>query len=275
MKWPRLTIAALLVGVLVGVLAGACSTIDPTLTLTQTLTPTPSSTRTPLPTDTGWLSASAGIETRELSILHKGRPDRLLIARVDPGLASFHVLYDPIDPRHVREWIDAREARLVINGGFFDPDKRALGLVIAGGEAFGRTYEGLGGLFGVQAGRVHIRSLILEPYRQDEVFDQMVQSYPTLLVGDGAINAEIRDDGRVAPRSVVGIDRGGRVVFVVSPQPTFSLTDLAAWLARSDLDLDAALNLDGGTSAGLMARTTDGVWGINSWVEVPAVIAVR
>ena len=224
--------------------------------------------------DTGWLRASQGIETRELSIVHEGRRDRLFIARVDPASVSLRVLYDPIDRRRVREWLDARQARLAINGGFFDPAGRALGLLIADGQAFGQTYEGLGGLFGVREGRVQVRSLIAQPYRPDEVFDQMLQSFPTLLVGDGAINDQIRDDGRVAPRSVVGIDQAGRAVFLVSPRPTFDLTDLAGWLAKSDLDLDSALNLDGGTSAGLVVRTADGVWGINSWVEVPAVIVV-
>jgi uncharacterized protein YigE (DUF2233 family) len=65
------------------------------------------------------------------------------------------------------------------------------------------------------------------------------------------------------------------VVFLVSPRATFSLTDLAMWLAQSDLDLDAALNLDGGTSSGLMARTGIGLWGADSWIGVPAVIVVR
>jgi uncharacterized protein YigE (DUF2233 family) len=107
------------------------------------------------------------------------------------------------------------------------------------------------------------------------VFEQMVQSFPTLLVGGGEINREIQEDGRRAMRSVVAIDRAGRVVFLVSPGATFTLTGLAEWLAASDLDLDAALNLDGGTSSGLIARLPDDVWGIDSWLEVPAAIVVR
>ncbi len=273
---PRAKLRFLIAALLVSVLWAACDAVDrltPTLTLTLTLAPT--STRLLPSVDTGWLRASEGIETRELSIVHQGRRDRLFIARVDPVKVSFHVRYDPIDPRRVREWLDVGEARLAINGGFFDPDGRALGMVIAEGEAFGQTYTRLGGLFGVRAGRVQVRSLIAQPYRPDEVFDQMVQSFPTLLVGAGAINAQIRDDGRLAPRSAVGVDRAGRVVFLVSPRATFSLTDLAAWLAQSDLDLDAVLNLDGGTSTGLIVHTASGAWGINSWVEVPVAIVVR
>lgn len=235
----------------------------------------PQPTSTPPPVDTGWQPASAGIERRELRIRHNDRRDRLFLVRVDPARASFQVVYDSQNPRHVREWLDAEQARLAINGGFFDPQNRALGLLIADGQAFGETYVGLGGLFGVQAGQVQIRSLIRQPYQAGEVFDQMVQSFPTLLVGNGEINREIQEDGGRAMRSVVGIDRAGRVVFLLSPGATFTLTELAGWLAASDLELSAALNLDGGTSSGLIVRLPGDIWGIDSWAEVPAAIVVR
>lgn len=235
----------------------------------------PQPTRTPRPLDTGWQVAGDGIAIRELAVTHQGRSDRLYLARVEPDRVDFRVRYDPEQPRRVGQWLDVEDARLIINGGFFDESNRVLGLLISDGAAFGRSYVELGGLFGVYASRVQIRSLIVEPYRSDEPFDQMVQSFPTLLVGDGAVNIAMRDDGRAAPRSVVGLDRNGRVVFLVSPLPTFSLSDLAVWLAQSDLDLDSALNLDGGTSAGLMLRLADEMWGVDSWVGVPAVIVVR
>jgi hypothetical protein len=253
----------------------ACGTADPSAPPRAIPTQAPDATRTPPPADTGWRVAGDGIETRELEVSHQSRRDRLFIARVDPDRVTFRVQYDPEQPRRVGEWFDAAHARLIVNGGFFDEDDRVLGLLISDGAAFGKSYVDVGGLFGVRAGRAQIRSLILEPYRPDEFFDQMVQSFPTLLVGEGGINTLIRDDGRRAPRSVVGIDRQGRVVFLVSPRSTFSLADLAAWLARSDLDLASALNLDGGTSSGMMVRTADGLWGSDSWVPVPAVIVVE
>ena len=256
-------------------LACGCASVD---VRSQPLPPastfTPSPTRTPVPADTGWQPAGDGVEIRELDVAHQLRRDRLFIARVHPGRVTFRVRYDPIRPLRVGQWLAEDGARLAVNGGFFDPQNRALGLLIADGVPFGQTYVDLGGLFGVREGRVQVRSLIVQPYTPGEAFDQMVQSFPTLLV-DGAINAEIRDDGRTAPRAVVGVDRQGRVVFLVSPRPAFSVTGLATWLARSDLDLDSALNLDGGTSSGLLVRTGNGTWGVDSWVPVPAVIEVR
>jgi uncharacterized protein YigE (DUF2233 family) len=258
--------------ILVAATIAACGTAsNPPATAIPVARPT----HTPLPADTGWRSVRPGLETRELSVENDLWGERLFVARVDPQQAAFRVRYDPAQPRRVGEWLAAEDARLVVNAGFFDDDNRVLGLLIADGEASGATYVDLGGLFGVRQGRVQVRSLILQPYRRGEVFDQMVQSFPTLLTGGGAINTAIRDDGAVAPRTVVGVDRQGRVVFLVSPRPTFNLTELAAWLAQSDLDLDAALNLDGGTSSGLVVQTVEGVWGSDSWARVPAVIVVE
>lgn len=274
------------VAMLLLILCVACTTIDPALISnpSNVLEPTPSApqpTHTPRPTptpiapDTGWQMAARGIEIRELDVTHDGRHDRLMLARVDPTQWSFRVRYDSEAPRRASDWLDDSSIQMIINGGFFDPEHQALGLLIVDGVAFGRTYQDLGGVFGVSAGQVIVRSLILEPYQRGELFEQMVQSFPMLLNGDGAVNTLIRDNHRTAPRTVVGIDRTGRVVFLVSPRSTFSLTDMTTWLAQSDLDLDTALNLDGGTSSALLVRTAEGVWGVNSWVQLPVVIEVR
>ncbi|HLF27530.1 MAG TPA: phosphodiester glycosidase family protein [Anaerolineae bacterium] len=271
---PRVAMLALLWAALG---SSACSSTDPLVAVPPTLSAPLSvslPTRTPVPDDTGWRAAGEGIETRELAVNHQEQTDRLFMARVEPSRAAFRVRYNPELPRRVGEWLESERAQLIVNGGFFTPDHRALGLLITDGAPVGESYEGRGGLFGVSGDGVQVRSLILQPYRLDEVFDQMVQSFPMLLIGNGALNDQIQDDGGIAPRTVVALDRQGRVVFLVSPRATFSLLELAVWLAQSDLDLDTALNLDGGTSSGLMVQTAEGRWGIDSWVRVPAVIAI-
>jgi hypothetical protein len=52
------------------------------------------------------------------------------------------------------------------------------------------------------------------------------------------------------------------------------LYGLAVWLANSDLDIDTALNFDGGSSSGLAVWTPTGRWGVDSANKVPAVITV-
>jgi hypothetical protein len=99
-----------------------------------------------------------------------------------------------------------------------------------------------------------------------------VQSFPVLVKPGGVMGFPAdADDGRPARRTVVAQDRRGRLLFLVAPRGYFSLHHLAVWLVASDLDVDVALNLDGGPSSGLWLR--DGPQ-IDSLVPVPSVIVV-
>ncbi len=81
------------------------------------------------------------------------------------------------------------------------------------------------------------------------------------------------DQGQRSQRTVVGQDTAGRIIFLASPAPRFSLHELAVWLTESDLALDIALNLDGGHSTGLWLQGRDEQ--IDSLETLPAVIVVE
>jgi uncharacterized protein YigE (DUF2233 family) len=115
---------------------------------------------------------------------------------------------------------------------------------------------------------------VQEPY-SGEPLTYALQNFPMLVLPGGAPNLAIDDNGRAAPRTVVAQDRSGRLVFLASPGPFFTLTGLGQWLAAGDLDLDRALNLDGGTSTGLLLRAGERSLGTDSWVGVPNVIVVE
>ena len=188
--------------------------------------------------------------------------------------ARFRVLYNPDRPRRVSEWLTESKALLAVNGNFFDPQNRALSLVVQDGRASGAPYEGFGGMFAVAGDEVRVRWNVKEPYT-GEPLTYALQNFPMLVLPGGTPNMQIDDNGRVAPRTAVAADRAGRIVFVVSPTSAFTLTEFGQWLAASDLDLDAALNLDGGTSSGLVLRSGDRTLGTDSWVGVPNVIVVE
>ena len=103
---------------------------------------------------------------------------------------------------------------------------------------------------------------------------ESVESFPMLLLPGGLPNPDIPNDPRVARRTVVAVDRSGNVLFIVTSGSAFTLGGMAIWLANSDLDIDTALNFDGGSSSGLAVWTPTGVWGVDSFSEVPAVITV-
>ena len=75
-----------------------------------------------------------------------------------------------------------------------------------------------------------------------------------------------------ARRTVIAQDRQGRILFIVTPQGYFSLHQLSAYLTASELDLDIAINLDGGGSTGLLVAEPREV--IPSKVLLPFVILV-
>jgi exopolysaccharide biosynthesis protein len=262
----------------------SCGSIDPSapasitpsdLIPTQTLIPL--STDVPIPADTGWLKLPGSLEYRELQVTFQNRSDRLRLARVDPQRFSFRVLYAPNQPRRVGEWLDSNDAlQLVVNGGYFDPSNHALGLLIGDGISVGRSYQGFGGMFAVNsAGSVQIRWNIQQPYVEGEGLKYALQNYPMMIIPGGGWNDQIDDNGEIAPRSIVGQDRSGRIIFIVSPNATFTLTGMSQWLSISDLDLNVALNLDGGTSSGMLLRDGDRLRGLDSWRSVPDVIAVE
>jgi uncharacterized protein YigE (DUF2233 family) len=123
-------------------------------------------------------------------------------------------------------------------------------------------------------GGVSLRALSDQPYESSEALDQALQSFP-MLVFPGGAPAAIEDDGRRARRSVVALDRAGRVLLLASPTSGFSLRELADWLSRSDLDVDSALNLDGGSSTGLYLSDGALQEAIDSFGALPIVLLVE
>jgi uncharacterized protein YigE (DUF2233 family) len=150
-------------------------------------------------------------------------------------------------------------------------------LIISDGARSGQSYAGFGGMFAVWAQpteRVQVRWLVARPYSPSEPLRQAVQAFP-MLVHSGGKPGVADDDGQLARRTVVGQDRRGRIVFAVSSDMVFTLKNLSAFLAASDLELDTALNLDGGPSSGLMVAGLDGPTGVDSWIKIPAVIVAQ
>lgn len=244
------------------------------------LTPVPSVTEapstTPEPIDTGWVALAPGVEGRRVWVVTGAGRECLQLARLEPARVRVRVVYEPQHPRRVSEWAQALpSAILVANAGYFTPEMQATGLIISDGVPSGRSYDDYAGMLAVNGdGHVTLRWLRTWPYRFDERLTQAVQSFPVLVKPDGVMGFPAdADAGQLARRTAVAQDRSGRIIFVASPNPRFSLHELAVWLTESDLDLDIALNLDGGTSTGLWIQGQDDA--IDSLAPVPAVIVVE
>jgi hypothetical protein len=227
--------------------------------------------------DSGWQPGRPGVELRHMQAA--AAPDRaaipLVIVRLDPAQVRLRVAYAPDRPRGLRGWFEERRPLAAINGSFFTPKYQATALLVSDGSASGASYTGFGGMLSVAPdGGVSLHALRDQPYDPAEPIEQALQSFPMLVFPSGE-PAVIEDDGRRARRSAVAIDRAGHLLLLVSPTSDFTLRGLANWLSQSDLDVDRALNLDGGSSTGLYL--SDGVLQeeIDSFGPLPIVLLVE
>lgn len=270
-KWPVIVLS---VGLLL-TLACNAPLFTPMPTPTPTVTPTPilPPTPTPLPEDTGWQNLQPGIEVRSLNVAVGVNVERVTIVRLEPTTVTFRVLYAPGAPALVSAWAQQTGAALVVNAGYFTEEQVVTGLTISNRERLGTPYGDFAGMFAVtDAGEVSVRWLRTWPYDPSEHLREAVQCFPVLVKPGGVMGFPAdADDGRPARRTVVAQDRSGRILMLIAPRGFFSLHALATWLADSDLDVDIALNLDGGASSGLWMPQ---VAQIDSLTAVPVVIAV-
>ena len=204
--------------------------------------------------------------------------ERLTIVRLDPAIVYFRVHYDPTAPQPVSGWAERlHHPLLVINGGYFTPENKTTGLLISNGRVWGIPYGEFAGMFAVtSSGQVSVRWLHDRPYDPDEPLKEALQSFPVLVKPGGVMGFPAdADDGHPARRTVVAQDRQGRILTIVAPRGYLSLHELARFLAESDLDLDVALNLDGGFSTGLWLNGDEVTPEVDSLTPVPSVISVE
>jgi uncharacterized protein YigE (DUF2233 family) len=227
--------------------------------------------------DTGWIAGPSGIELRRLQVAAAPNqsPVDITILRIDPSRVRLRVRYAPDQPRMLRSWFDDTRPLAAINGGFFDEAYHATALLVSDSAVSGSSYAGFGGMLSVApGGEVSIRALRDEPYDPGETLDQALQSFP-MLVFPGGAPAAIDDDGQRARRSAVALDRAGRLLLIASPTSRLTLRAFADWLGASDLDVDRALNLDGGSSTGMFVSDGDLREEIDSFGPLPIVLLVE
>ena len=263
-------------------------------------TPTPAThvTFAPSPTPAGWQTIADGVQARRMIGYEDGRSDEVFTLRLDPARIDIRLRFDPEQPRRVSDWLAAEQSLgsgggalrpiAALNAGFFDSENQPVGRWVIEGQTFGRAHRRMQGEFRVSSAGASIRPLRERSLNDGTRTVASVEAYPLLLMRGGVINPCLLDvdilTGRFlnacanissrADRLIVGIDGAGYVIFLLSPSEVFSLSGLADWLKRSDLNLTIALNLDGGGSAGMLALAGDAMWGADSDREVPGALIV-
>jgi Phosphodiester glycosidase len=254
------------------------SSATPVATRASTLTPTSglSGTIEPIP-DTGWSLLQPGLERRAINIYNdqKQLVESVYIWRLDQKYFRMDVAYNET-PKSLQTWQKETNAALVVNGGYFSIENERYfpdGLTIVNGKAFGNSFEGFGGMLAINQTRAELRWLVQKPYNAYEPLHAALQSFPILVKPGGQLGfpAERENNAR-ARRTVIAQDRHGRILFIVAPEGYFTLHQLSVYLTESDLNLDIAVNLDGGGSTGILVANPREI--IPSKVLLPFVILV-
>jgi uncharacterized protein YigE (DUF2233 family) len=223
-----------------------------------------------------WNRVASGVEVRyEDWKIPGGDDDTVTIVRFDTHKIKVSVGYQPGQPMSMNEWMQQEHPLAIINGGYFDQQFNATALVVSNGKVFGQSYNGFGGMLSVDSrGSLSLRALRQQPYNPNsEQLEQATQSVPVLM--SGGKRTRFSADASQTRRSVVAMDKQGRLLFIVSPNPIFSLDELADQLVSSDLSIEVALNLDGGSSTGLYVNGGSPQVTIDSLAKLPLVIIVK
>ncbi len=253
----------LLFFLLVNLMVMGCNQTPMPLTVTPTLTftPVPSPTPTVLPTletipDTGWYILQSGLERRSIHLYddRNQQVESLYLLRLDQNQFRLDVACHET-PLNLEDWQKETGALLVVNGGYFRIENERYipnGLTIVRGEVFGSSYGPFAGMLAISDYGTELRWLAERPYNPYESLRAGLQSFPLLVKPGGTLGFPAEnEDNLKARRTAIGQDGQGRILFIVAPRGYFTLHLLSVYLTGSDLDLDIALNLDGGPSSGI------------------------
>lgn len=169
--------------------------------------------------------------------------------------------------------LQQKGAVLATNGGFFTPDFQPLGLRISEGKQYSDTWPtAWWGVFYIAQGQAHIVSK--NGYAPNPNMNFALQVGPRLLV-DGSI-PQLKPD--IDYRTALGITAQGQVIVLATENVLLSTGQLAEIMRKKGslggLDCVNAINLDGGHSTQLYARSGDLTVQVQSYAPVADVVLV-
>ena len=246
--------------------------------------------------DSGWKELEPGLDLREETLDWKqwqgGKEAllnlRLTAVRLDPKRFALRIVMNPVkDGKKLLEVARAEKLPVVANGAYFGTRDEPVTLLVSGGKALSKPNAKLtrSGVFTLdERGRAAVRGLdeVQPPYGG---LDFAVQNSPWLVADGKAVYTETKVEHRDGEfparrhrRTGLGVSADGRVVLLVCNDGVWLAgfaEVLAAPEAAGGFALDAAVNLDGGPSSGLVVEHEQAKVNVpTSPTFIPHVIAV-
>jgi hypothetical protein len=220
-------------------------------------TPAASPSPTDIAPEPGWDLLQPGLEKRAFPIYNElNKPvETLHVWRLNQKYFRLDVAYNAT-PKTLETWQREKDALMVINGGFYSVENERYfpdGLTIVDGQATGRSFSGYGGMLAINEAGSELRWLVEKPYNSSEQLQAALQAFPMLVLPGGELGFGVeKENNKGARRTVIAQDKYGRILLMVAPKGYFTLHRLSVYLTESSLNLETALNLDGGGSTGIL-----------------------
>ncbi len=239
-----------------------CTATIPVLTDTPqpafSATPEPQTTLTvtTVVPDTGWLELQPGLERRTIQIYDDLNQvvESVYVLRVHQDRYRLDIAFEGI-PQSLEGWQRQTNAEVIINGGYYRIENEKYyptGLTIVDGVTYGTGYGDFAGMLAIDESGADLRWLAEQPYDSSEPLQAALQSFPILVKPGGELGFSAENEDNVpARRTVIGQDMDGNILFIIAGKGYFTLHQISVWLTASDLNLDIAVNLDGGPSSGI------------------------
>ena len=213
--------------------------------------------------DYSWQTIGKGLSFTRIEVLEKQAiVECLEVVRIDPNLNSFRVFHGP--PQRISKWHESTNAAVIFNASYFTNQGQPCGALLIDGMTYGPLKNSaMRGMFvseprGVSPDlpRATILDLTATPVDIKKLpWTQGLMSFPLLLDSRGRIR--VKNSDLQSQRTVICTDRQGNILVCHTAGDYFTLYELAKFLKSTSLDIDMALNLDGGSKAQLSINTPD------------------
>lgn len=205
---------------------------------------------------TQWRTLKHGLQYTELKPNDKISWSKIHAFKIDLKKYRLHLAFAKehnTNAISVRQMAKDSNALLAINGGFFTPELKPIGLRIKDGKIHSPLkHTSWWGVFYTRGQHAYI--VAQQQYRPSSKIDFAVQGGPRLIANGRITNLK----PGTAERSALCINRRGQVLIISTDSAAMTTTELAKILvkpeSRNGLSCINALNLDGGHSTQLYAR---------------------
>jgi len=203
-----------------------------------------------------WTRLADGIDYATYSFAI-GEKDRSTIHafKIDPAKLKLRVAVaaDEVAGATAKELAKRDRAMLVINGGFFTPEHKSIGLIVNEGKKLNPLHRtSWWSVFQIEGGKPSI--VRPSSYKGGSGVEMAIQCGPRLTV-DGS-TPKLKES--VSKRSAIGIARDGKVVVMITEGSGISMKELARRMGGSPfqggLGCPNSMALDGGSSSQLYAK---------------------